>query len=333
MTRLVAPDLLESKVVETLIGAGLSSDKSRVVARVLVDADVRGHHSHGVELLPTYLTRIAAGGIDVAAQLHWSGVGVVSIVDAAGGPGQIAMMAAVEHGIDQAREYGAAVVGVRNNNHVGMLAAYRQPVADAGMTALVLNISGPSVAPPGGRRATLGNGACCLISAVPGRDPFIADFATGVVALGKIRRLGALGRPVPEGWLLDRNGEPSTDAADLDSGGCVPVFGGHKGLCVALIVEVLAGILAGDTVSPLVNKQRQQPERAMGCSQFVLVMDHAAFGVTDLAGLHDQLEDSVRHGYDSPPWLHYPEQFERRNTERAGEGVQVSDAVLEVLSW
>lgn len=332
MTRAIAPDELESRVVTTLTAAGLPAEASRLVARVLVDADVRGHHSHGVELLPTYLARIAAGGIDVDARPRWlSEGGVVSVVDAGGGPGQVAMMAAVERAVDQARQQGAAVVGVRNNNHVGMLAAYRGPVAEAGMTALLLNISGPSVAAPDARRATLGNGACCLVSAVPGGEPFIADFATGVVALGKIRHLGALGQPVPEGWLLDKEGRPSTDAADLDAGGCVPVFGGHKGLCLALIVEVLAGILAGDTVSPLVSKQRQQPAQPMGCSQFVLVLDHAAFGLTDPAALHDRLEQSVRDGYDVPPDLHYPEQFERANTALAGQGIPLSDGVLEVL--
>lgn len=332
MSALVHPARLVEQVGSRLQEAGLSADRAAQVAGVLVDADVRGHHSHGVELLPTYLRRIEAGGIRPDAEPTWlPASGSVAVLDAQGAPGQVGMWLAVERAVEMARAQGAAVVGVRNNNHVGMMAAYRGPLAEAGLVGLLLNISGPSVAAPGGQRATLGNGACCLVAPIPGRDPFVADFATGIVALGKIRHLGVLGEPVPDGWLLDAEGRPSNRAEDLDAGGSVPVFGDHKGLCVALIIEVLAGMLAGGTVSPRVHKQRQEPETPMGCSQLLVVLDPAAFGALDLSGLHDILEASVRAGYDDPPTPHYPEQKERAAEQRHAEGVEVAEAVLEVL--
>jgi len=188
-----------------------------------------------------------------------------------------------------------------------------------------LNISGPSVAPPGAGKASMGNNAVCMISpAGPDGSPLISDFATGTVASGKIRDAAARGRQVPAGWLVDAAGRPSTDPHALDSGGAVPVFGGYKGLGVSVIVEVLAGMLAGATISPLVHKQRQEPDRAMDCSQLFVGFDPAAFDAGDLAVLGERLRTAVAAGYrGNLPEVYFPEQQERRR-ERAAATIGVS---------
>jgi LDH2 family malate/lactate/ureidoglycolate dehydrogenase len=329
---------VERRAIDALVGVGAEEAEARTVAHVLVDADVRGHHSHGVELLPMYLDRVRAGGIRPRSAPRWLQRGpVVSVLSAGGGFGQPAALLAARTCAANARTSGLAAVGLRDNNHVGMLAAYRQPFIDDGVVALILNISGPSVAPPGATSAALGNDAVCVIAPRRHGPAVIADFATGAVASGKIRDAAAHGRPVPDGWLLDASGTPTTDPEQLDRGGAVPVFGGtataHKGLCVTVLVEVLAGMLAGATVSPLVRKQRQHPESVMGCSQLFLGFDADAFLAGDLDALTEALMGAVADSYaHARPDVWFPEQQEQaRTAESASGGIPLPNSVVELL--
>ncbi|MEE4491494.1 Ldh family oxidoreductase [Streptomyces sp. BE230] len=320
----------------SLTAAGVGAERAALVARVLVDADVRGHFSHGVGLLPMYLDRLRQGGIDPAAEPEWSQEdGSVVRVDARGGFGQVAADLAARRCAERAARTGLAAVAVRGNNHIGMLAAYRDHFVRHGVVGLVLNVSGPSVAAPGAGRPTLGNDAVCMVVPREGTSPLVVDFATGTVASGKIRHAAHRGERVPATWLVDREGRPTTDPEELDRGGAVPVFGGHKGLGVAVITEVLAGILAGGTVSPLVHKQRAEPERAMDCSQLFLALSPDAFGNPPVEKLLDVLSGAVAAGYpQGPPEVHLPEQQERLAEAAAAEhGVPVPASVVEQLGW
>ncbi|MGK8509983.1 Ldh family oxidoreductase [Nocardia asiatica] len=338
---MVDADELRSRVEIELVRAGLPALPAQSVARVLVDADIRGHASHGVSLLPTYLRRIAAGGISPQAEpvVTHTAPAVISI-DACGGPGQVAAESAARLCADRAAEQGVAAVAVHNNNHVGMLAAYRDPFQERQVVGLLLNISGPAVAAPGARRATLGSNALCLVTPGPiGGEPFCIDLATGVVAAGKIRDALNRGAPVAEGWLQDPAGRPTRDPAQLDAGGSIPLFGGYKGLCVTLLVEILAGALAGGLVSPQVSKQRKQPGAVMRCSQMFVGFAVGRFAAAGewptVPVLVQLLRQAVLDGYDSPPtepW--FPDQAEHRHTESAhSAGVPVPAAVLDELGW
>ncbi|MEU1290617.1 Ldh family oxidoreductase, partial [Kitasatospora sp. NPDC005856] len=327
---------LTEAAIGSLTDAGVGADRAALVARVLVDADVRGHFSHGVGLLPMYLDRLGKGGIDPAAEPEWiSQEGPVAVLDARGGFGQVAAELAAADCARRAAENGMAAVAIRGNNHIGMLAAYREHFVRHGVVGLVLNISGPSVAAPGAGRPTLGNDAVCMVVPRTEQRPLVVDFATGTVASGKIRHAAHRGEPVPATWLVDRQGKPTTDPEELDRGGAVPVFGGHKGLGVAVITEVLAGILAGGTVSPLVHKQRAEPERSMDCSQLFLALSPAAFGNPPVDELLGVLSSAITAGYpQGAPAVHLPEQQEERAEARAREhGVPVPGAVVEQLGW
>ncbi|MFE2309325.1 Ldh family oxidoreductase, partial [Streptomyces sp. NPDC059411] len=320
----------------SLTDSGVDAERAALVAGILVDADVRGHFSHGVGLLPMYLDRLAKGGIDAAAEPVWvRDEGPVQVLDARGGFGQVAAELAAATCALRAAESGLAAVAVRGNNHIGMLAAYREHFVRHGVIGLVLNISGPSVAAPGAGRPTLGNDAVCMVVPRADERPLVVDFATGTVASGKIRHAAHRGDQVPDTWLVDRQGRPTTDPEELDRGGAVPVFGGHKGLGVAVITEVLAGILAGGTVSPLVHKQRAEPERSMDCSQLFLAFSPAAFGNPPVDELLAVLSGAISAGYPhgAPP-VHLPEQQEELAEAAAREhGVPVPASVADQLGW
>ncbi|MBT0567235.1 Ldh family oxidoreductase [Williamsia sp. CHRR-6] len=186
---------LTELVTATLCAEGVAPRRAALVARVLIDADARGHFSHGVGLLPMYVDRIRAGGIDPVADPQWvSEMGVVKVLDAQGGFGQVAAELAAETVAEDATMSGIAAVGVRGSNHIGMLAAYRGSFTRHGVVGLVFNVSGPSVAASGAGRATLGNDAVCLVAPLEGSRPFIVDFATGIGGRGKAARAFRPGR-------------------------------------------------------------------------------------------------------------------------------------------
>jgi len=308
-----SPLLLTEAASRALENAGLIGEHSNLVARVLIDADMRGHGSHGLMLLPLYLQRIREGGIIADATAEWLVESPpIAVVDAHGGPGQVAANAAAERCAELARGSAISAVAVRNNNHIGMLAAYRMAFQKRGIIGMILNIAGASVAAPGGSRATLGNNAFCLIAPTSRQEPFVIDFATGIVACGKIREALMKGNQVPTEWLMDRTGAPSTDPNDLDSGGAVPLFGGYKGLGLSIMIELLAGVVAGHTVSPMVNRQRAHLDRPMHCSQFFIGVNPSSFAVDSLEPFIEQLHDAVRSSYENQPpsRVYFPDQQE-----------------------
>ena len=334
-----SPERLHEAVYATLTGHLVAPGIADEVARVLVDAEVRGHRSHGVALLPTYLRRMREGGIRPGAGPERTDHGPTrASFDAGGGFGQPAAFEAAEWCARTAAAHGVAVANVHSNNHVGMLAAYRGPFQRHGVVGLILNISGPSVAPPGAARPTLGSNAVCLVTPVSKGaydEPFCIDYATGVVAAGKIRDAGNRGADVPPDWLTGPDGKPATDPSLLDQGGSIPVFGGHKGLCTTLIVEILAGALAGNTVSPNVAKQRKEPGRVMGCSQLFLGLSADTFGA-DTGAAVVSLEEAVLRGHDGavPDGHWFPDQMERAHEAAVREeGILVPDQVLGELGW
>jgi LDH2 family malate/lactate/ureidoglycolate dehydrogenase len=322
-TIMVSPPVLEARTRECLVEAGLSEEGAVVTARVLVDADVRGHRSHGVGMLPTYLDRIEQGGIDVSAQPEWceSGAGT-AVLDARGAIGPVAAALASARCAEVAGEAGVSAVSIRGNNHVGMLAAYRTAFVEHGVIGLIFNMSGNSVAPPHAQFATMGNNALCLVVPSGRSGPFVIDLATGIVAGGKIRQAAREGESVPRGWLLDREGRETTDPRHLDEGGSIPVFGGHRGLAVSLMTELLVGCLSVGHGSSRVMKQRVHPDLAMDCGQLFVGFDPGAFGGVNSGEVVEELERSVARGYrDQPqePW--FPDQLEaasRSNADRCG---------------
>jgi len=331
----------------SLTEAGAGATIAARVADVLVDADRRGHASHGVALLPTYLRRIADGGIMAGAEPRLTTVTPsLASVDAGGGFGQPAADLAARWCADAAAHHGLAAIAVHNNNHVGMLAAYRRPFQEHGVVGLLLNISAPSVAAPGAHRPTLGSNAICLVTPTPAGEPFCVDLATGVVAAGKIRSAGHRREPVPPGWLLDHDGAPTTDPAELDQGGSIPLFGDYKGLCITLIAEILAGGLGGGLVSPDVVRQVTRTGEVMRCSQLFVgfsvrhftdpaVRIDAPTAPTELADLVAQLRGAVEAGHDEvPPRPYFPDQSEEMKAEQAEkEGLELPASIVTALGW
>lgn len=232
---------------------GSEEGEAAIVADHLVDANLAGHDSHGVGMLPTYV-RVFRQGCLVPNQRLVTAVdaGPVLVFDAGRGVGQRMAKEAVGHGIERARELGAAVVALRSSCHIGRIGAYGEQAAAAGMVFVAfVNVADhdPIVAPFGAAEARLGTNPFCV--AVPGGEDggpaVLLDMATSTIAFGKARVARNKGMPVPEGTLIDREGRPTTDPAPMVDRfeGALTAFGLHKGSGLAILCELLGAALPG----------------------------------------------------------------------------------------
>ncbi|GAB4185917.1 MAG: Ldh family oxidoreductase [Thalassobaculales bacterium] len=242
-TQYVAAGALAGFGAALLRAAGLEAADAQTVAEDLVAADLRGIASHGVSRLPMYLGRLRKGLVKPRPEIAVTRVaGAVALVDGDDGMGFLAGHRAMDEAMALAAASGIGLVGVRRSTHYGMAALYPMQAVARGFIAIALTNSSPALPPHGARTAFLG--ASPLAVGVPGDPPYVLDMAMTVIARGKIRLAAVKGEPIAEGLALDVDGAPTTDAARAFEGVCLP-FGGAKGAALAMMMELLAGVLTG----------------------------------------------------------------------------------------
>ena len=228
---------------------GSSAAEVQAVADNLIDANLTGHDSHGIGMLPRYVDAYREGGLKVNA--HVSTVldsGALLRLDGNAGFGQVIGAQAMALGIARTRMHGSCIVALGNAHHLGRIGAWAEQVADAGFVSMhfVNVVARNIVAPFGGADARFGTNPFCAGVPLSGRAPVILDFATSVIAQGKTRVAYNKGEPVPPGCLIDDQGRPSTDPrwTVVPPTGALLAFGEHKGYGLALMCELLGGALA-----------------------------------------------------------------------------------------
>ena len=211
----------------------------------MVEADLLGYDTHGVFRLRQYVNRLRDGGCNPAPRVRVvRETAATALVDGDNGLGHLAMTRARDLAMEKARAAGIGWVGVRGGNHAGPAALYVRPQAAARMIGLAGAVgSANHVAPFGGTDILLGTNPIA-VAAPGGDDPFVLDMATTVAAVGKIKLLAQRGEPMPEGWMVGRDGKPLTDPARRDEGFLLPI-GGAKGYGLGLAIGLLAGVLNG----------------------------------------------------------------------------------------
>ncbi len=309
--------------------AGTPPEHARIVAAHQVGANLVGHDSHGVVLLPTYIDRIDRGHIVPAARPQTLSESPATLaVNGGWGFGPVISEWTMDRLVAKARDTRIAAGTVREQSHVGRLADYPLMAARAGFIGLMMADSGQtakSVAPFGGREARLGTNPICIAfpSELPG--PIFIDMATSAVAAGKLSLARARGKPIPLGWLLDKEGKPTTNpSAQLEGGVMLPLGGpeGHKGYGLSFAVETLAAVLPGLGFGV-------DPKGRHNDGTFMLVVDPGAFSPTDFKV---QVEAFVRYLKDTPPAegfdeVFYPGEIEYRTEQRRRrEGIPIEDA-------
>ena len=229
-----------------LLLAGVPEAHAMLQVDLLLEADLRGRASHGLMRLPRIVERIRNGVADphTTGLHHWRG-GFLE-VDGQNGLGPGVACAALEAAIAAARRDGVAVVAVRHNNHLGMLAWYAQRVAARGLILIAASTSEALVHPWGGRSAMLGTNPLAIGIPTAG-EPFVLDMATSIVSMGEIHDHALRGVQIPPHWALDSQGNATTDASMARDGSLAP-FGEAKGYALGLALEVLVTTLAASAV-------------------------------------------------------------------------------------
>ncbi len=252
------PSVLEAFVTEVFERCGLAPVHARLVSDSLVQTSLRGIDSHGVLRVPSYVKALRTGLVDATATpVVVIEHGACAVMDAHNGLGAVAASAAMDYAVSLSGEYGIGCVLVRNSTHLGACGHYALQAAERGCIGLVWT-NGPAVMPPaGGREARVGNNPLA-IAAPTDTDPVLLDIAFSVVARGKVIKALAEGREtIPLGWMLDANGQPTTDAHQAVHGFGIPI-GEHKGFGLAFMADVLAGAVAGSGIGRGVRSAEAQ---------------------------------------------------------------------------
>ncbi|MDO5027807.1 MAG: Ldh family oxidoreductase [Bacillota bacterium] len=232
-------------ITDILEKVGLGRSQGQIVADVLTKADLRGIGSHGIARLSWYVKKIKLGAVNLNPSLELKRLGpTMALIDGDNGLGHLAALKATEEAIALAKEYGLACVGLRNMNHFGIASYYPMKMADQGLIGLAITNTLPLMAPFGGAERKLGSNPIAV--AIPGgkKTDIVIDMSTSNVAYGKLEVALRNGQSIPDTWAITAEGQRTTDPKEGLAGSLLPL-GGPKGYGLALLVDIMAGLLTG----------------------------------------------------------------------------------------
>ncbi len=294
---LIPAPALERFIADIFEAAGCKADEAKGIAFHLLGANLTGHDSHGVIRTPRYIQWLQEGRV-----LPGQGLTIQTespthaVVDGNFGFGQTIGPLAVDLGIAKARESGMSIIALRHSGHIGRIGDWAERAAEQGLVSIhFVNVSqGELVAPYGGVDRRFSTNPMCVGVPAAGDEPMLLlDFATSLVAEGKVLVASNGGKPLPEGSLIEEDGTHSTDPETLygplqpgaprDPGngtGALRAFGDHKGSGIAFMCEILAGVLTGGTTSgPIIGGKRGRISNGM----FSIYLDPKHFGAANFA--------------------------------------------------
>lgn len=324
-TRLPAPDL-ERLMESALARSGATPAMARATARALATAELEGLASHGASRIPQYCGHLRNGratgsAVPVVARDHKA----ACLVDAKQGLAFEACALAGREAVRRAKEFGVSFVAVTNSNHFGVAAYHLEPVAEAGLVGLAFGNSPAAMPAWGGKRALFGTNPIAAVFPRRKGPALSIDLSLSAVARGKIMVAARDGKPIPEGWAVDADGKPTTDAKKALAGSMLPA-GGVKGAMLALTIELLACALSGAAFGFESDSFFSDEGKPTRIGQGMLAIDPAA-----LAGREVYLErvETLIDAMMEDPEVRLPGERRRKLREKAErEGVSVPDELL-----
>ena len=327
-SHLISLPRLQSAIQRVVRGFGSSDGEVAAVTDNLIEANLTGHDSHGVGMLPRYADAFVQGGLRANASVSTVlDAGALLRLDGNAGFGQVIGAQAMDLGIARARSHGSCVVALGNAHHLGRIGAWAEQAAAAGLVSVhfVNVISRGIVAPHGGADARFGTNPFCAGVPLTGRPPVILDFATSMIAQGKTRVAMNKGERVAPGCLIDDHGQPTQEPrfSVMPPFGALLTFGGHKGFGLALICELLGGALA----SGMTQRDDDASQRRVLNGMFSVLVDPTA--LTDRTAFEAEVQAFIdwvkasppREGFDDIRIAGEPERAWR--AQRTAEGVPV----------
>ncbi len=326
----LSADELRDLATRVFRNRGVPKDDAATVSDILIEANLRGHDSHGVIRIPKWVVGLDNGPLkSVCSPQVVHDKGGMAMIDGDHGLGPVVASQATSMVLGKAREFGLGLVSVRKASHIGILQYYSQWLAENGVIGIVMTNTEPGVAPFGSRQQILGTNP--LTIAVPsGGEPYLVDMSTSVVARGKIVNALERGEDIPLGWAVDEDGKPTTNPQAALKGALLPA-GGPKGSGLAIMVDLLTGALAGESVGTGV-KGTMNTDQGITKGDMFLAIDPSALGSLD--HYVDSVKALAAEVHDSKPVpgvdkVLMPGEFERANkADRIKNGIAVPDDLL-----
>jgi LDH2 family malate/lactate/ureidoglycolate dehydrogenase len=292
---IVTADLLGRQLAAIFRGWGMSEEHIAVTVEVMLGADLSAIDSHGVAMMPLYGQLRAAAKLDLQPEIRVvRETATAAVIDGGGGLGHVPATRAMQLAIAKARQVGMAIATVRNSNHFGAAGIYALMAAEAGLIGLAMtNVHNASVVPTFAADPMFGTNPIAFAAPTRRNKPYLFDMATSTAAIGKLKIANMAGKPVPEGWALNPEGEPLTDAAEalkyrrLTPLGGSRELGGHKGYGLAMMVEILSATLGGAAFAPL----RAPDATRLNVGHFLMAIDPTQFREDD--AFETDLDDMI----------------------------------------
>jgi LDH2 family malate/lactate/ureidoglycolate dehydrogenase len=328
MTVRVKHELLKGFIAEVYERAGLPGGDAALLSDTLVQADLWGHQSHGVLRAGWYLARLHSGVMKARTEPRLVvDAGAVAVVDGQDGVGQAITKFAAQDAIRRAKLHGVSAVAVRNSNHFGTCMYYTRMAAEQGCVMMLTTNGGPAIAPWGGRKKIIGTNPWSISAPAGKHPPLMMDMANTGVARGKIYLARQRRERIPIGWALTADGEPTTDPQEAIDGIILPMAG-HKGYAIAVVVDMLSGVLSGSSFLSGVNGPYKTELRS-GAGHFLTAFNIEAFQpLRDFNARMEVFVDELKSvplakGADE---IFYPGEIEARNDVRFRDhGIELPD--------
>ena len=266
----------KSEVIFALTEKGVQASHAEIVADCFVTADEYGVTSHGTAILPSHIQRIERGGYNLSPEFKViKETAAFAVIDGDNAMGPVSAMYCLDYATEKCRESGVFTVFARNNNTFGPAFYYSLKAAEKGYIAFVCSNSPAQMAPMGGVEKLFGTNPLAAVVPVKGSDPIIIDMATSVVAKSKFKECKNAGKPLPEGWALDKDGKPTTDPDEGMSGLVLPMAG-FKGYAISMLIDIVSGVLSGAASLDRVGRFYSEDGSSMNVGFYMTVIDPVA---------------------------------------------------------
>ncbi|MEH6755754.1 MAG: Ldh family oxidoreductase [Alphaproteobacteria bacterium] len=292
-------DQIEAFMARCFAGVGLPDTDARTVAHLMAEADMLGKDSHGIFRLPGYIGRVKAGGFNPTPNMKVDReFAATALLDGDNGMGHLVVKRAADMAIEKAKTAGVGWVGLHHSNHAGAASVYSNMAMEHNMIGLYVAVGSANHLPPwGGTEMLLSTNPISV--SIPGdeENAIILDMATTVTSYGKVKVYAQRGMEMPEGWMINKDGTPLTDASKSDTGFLLPI-GGPKGYGLALIFGILGGTLNGANFGRNVVDMNADPSSVTNTGQFYLAINIEAF--IDPADFKREIDEVIRQMRGSP---------------------------------
>lgn len=297
---IIQADVLESFMSTLFEKTEMNREDAAYCAQSLVQTNLWGIDSHGVLRAPIYIERLIAKAMNPTPNIKKvRGFGALEVLDGDDGMGFVVGRTAMERAIELAEQHGVSAVGVVRSNHFGAAALFAKMATEKGLIGIVMTNVIPNIVAPGGSRPITGNNPIAIGVPTFGEFPFMLDISLSNVAGGKILLASKKGEKIPFDWATDRNGRPTSDPDEAFAGFLLPV-GGHKGLGLSYVVDILSGLITGGVYQhEMKSMYKHRDEPSLTCHFMIVINPLAIMSQEALESRMDGFYQTIK---ASPMW-------------------------------